>query len=144
MLEWLCLIGVEQRSSYPQTRQSVVAAITWDLKTSFLCDSGALGTPRPKGTVPAWAAAWLRDYDTGCWYEAYCNPAPWRWRNGNCKRHSFRYEGASWHLIYIGTVVVVRHVNLSCNHTIVWIGSKQSVRYVGSCPDYRTIWERDV
>jgi hypothetical protein len=48
-LEWLCLIGVEQRSSYPQTRQSLAAAIKWDLKTNLLCEVGALGYPRPKG-----------------------------------------------------------------------------------------------
>jgi len=36
-----------------QTQQSLVAAITWDLKTILLCESGALGNPRPKGTVPA-------------------------------------------------------------------------------------------
>jgi hypothetical protein len=85
MLEWLCLIGVEQRSSYPQPWLLLVAAITWDFKTNLLCGVGALGNPWPKGMVPAWAAAWLRDYDIGCWYEAYCNPAHWRVRNGNCK-----------------------------------------------------------
>jgi hypothetical protein len=47
-------------------------------------------------------------------------------------------------LIYIGIVVVVRHVNLWCNYTTVLICSKQSVRYVGSCPDYRTIRVWDV
>ena len=94
MLEWLCLIGVEQRSSYPQTRQSLGAAITWDLKTTLLCEFGVLGTPWPKGMVPAWAAAWLRDYDIGCWYEAYCIPAHWRVRIGNCNSLSFRYGRA--------------------------------------------------
>jgi hypothetical protein len=36
MLEGLCLNRVDQRSSYPQTRQSLVAAIPWDLKTGCL------------------------------------------------------------------------------------------------------------
>jgi hypothetical protein len=45
MLEWLCLIRVEQRSSYLQTRQSLVAAITWDLKTTLLCEFGHWALP---------------------------------------------------------------------------------------------------
>jgi hypothetical protein len=48
------------------------------------------------------------------------------------------------HLIYIGIVVVVRHVNLWCHHTTVVIDLKASVRYVGSVPDYRTIRVLDV
>jgi len=71
----------------PQTRQSLVAASTWDLKTNLLCEVGALGTPQSKGMVPAWAAAWLRDYDIGCWYEAYCIPAEWlvtEWQLQGC------------------------------------------------------------
>jgi len=32
------MIGVEQRCSYPQTRQSLVAAITCDLKTDVISD----------------------------------------------------------------------------------------------------------
>jgi len=37
-------------------------------------------------------------------------------------------------LIYIGIVVVVRHVNLWCNHTIVLISSKASDHYVAAFP----------
>jgi len=34
---------------------------TWDFKTNLLCEVGALGNNRPKGMVPAWAVAWLKD-----------------------------------------------------------------------------------
>jgi hypothetical protein len=48
------------------------------------------------------------------------------------------------HLIYIGIIVVARHVNLWCNHTTALISSNTSVRYVGSIPNFRTIPVWDV
>jgi len=54
-------------------------------------------------------------------------------RYGNCNGISFRYE-VRVSLIYISIVVVVRHVNLWCNHTIVLISSKTSDHYAAAFP----------
>ena len=133
-LEGSCLIGVEQRSSYSQTRQSLVAAITWDLETVVLCDIGALGTPRPKRTVPAWAAMWLRDY--GMTVDMRSKHP----RTLSCDGTATATLCAC-HLIYIGIVVVVCHVNRWCNHTTVLISTMAFYTMLANVPNYRTIRE---
>ena len=85
MVEWLCPRGSPRRHGNRQLQ--LVCGI---LRPAVLCDIGALGTSLPKGMVPAWEAAWLRDYDIGCWHEAYCNPTHWCAWNGNCKSLPFR------------------------------------------------------
>jgi hypothetical protein len=43
------------------------------------------------------------------------------------------------HLIYVGIVVVGRHVNLSCYHTTVVISSKTLYAMSAVVPKYQTI-----
>jgi hypothetical protein len=64
MLEWLCLIGVVQRSAYPQTRQSLVAAITWDLKTGYLMWCRSTGHSPAKGNGPGLSSSMIE----GLWH----------------------------------------------------------------------------
>jgi hypothetical protein len=144
MLEWLCLIGVEQRSSYPQTRQSLVAAITWDLKTGCLMWRRSTGQPPAKGNSPGLSS----DVIEGLWHWLLIwdllHPRALTRTEWQLQGLFVQRRKCACHLIYIGIVVVVRHVNLWCNHTIVLISSKASDHYVGSVPDYWTIRAQDV
>jgi len=89
-LEWLCLIGAEERSSYPQARQS---SANMELRV-ILCPASCMrtvtGHSQANGNDPGLSMVWLRNYDVGCWYEAWSVPLHWCVRNGNCESFNLR------------------------------------------------------
>jgi len=84
-LEWLYLIGAEQRSSHPQARQ-----LSANMQLSGILSPASYvrtftGLSPANGNGPGLSMAWLRDYDVGCWYEAWSIVVHCRVRNGNCE-----------------------------------------------------------
>jgi len=61
----------------------------------------------------------LRDYDVGCWYEAWSITAHWVVRNGNYTVWLPLAWMHTCHLIYIGIALVGRRLNVRHNGTIV-------------------------
>jgi len=84
-LEWLCLIGAEHRSSYPQAWQSSASMQLSGILSPASCVMTVTGHSAAKGNDPGLSMVWLRDYDVGCWYEAWSIPVHWHVRNGNCE-----------------------------------------------------------
>jgi len=96
-LEWLCLIRAEQRSLYPQARQSSANMQFRGILSPASYVRTVTGHSPAKGDGPGLSMVWLRDYDIGCWYEAWSNPVHWRVRIGNCESFNLRWysSGAS-------------------------------------------------
>jgi len=90
-LEWLCLIGAEQRSSYPQAQQSSGNMQSSGISSQASCVRTVTGHSPAKGNHPGLSILWLRDYDVGCWYEAWSIPVQWHVQNGNCESFNLRW-----------------------------------------------------
>jgi len=90
-VEWLCLIGVDQRSSYPLAQQSSANMQLSVILSPASCVRTVTGHSPAKGNDPGLSMVWLRDYDVGCWYEAWSIPVYWRVRNGNCESFNLRW-----------------------------------------------------
>ena len=77
--------------------------------------------------------AWLRDFGIAWRYGARSLPAQTEWQ----LQHNTS-------LIYVGIVVVARHVNLWRNHTTVCFVKNIVYLIWGYISNYRTIWKQDV
>jgi len=135
-LKWLCLIGAEQRSLYLQARQSSAIMHLSGILSPASYVRTVTGHSPANGNGPGLSMVWLRDYDVGCWYEAWSIPMHWHVRIGNCESFNLR--------LYSSGGLPLKSIN--ANHTTVWVVIKTWFAMSAVVSRYRTIrvWDVEV